>query len=125
MKKIEIDKFTFFNADNMEIMAQYPDKYFDLCIVDPPYDYSISETHNILNTKKFKGTQEGRTKSGFKIGNSRVDALEKPSNKEYFDELFRISKAEKLDVIAKRLKNGRYTESMFSESLLKDLEVYK
>lgn len=84
--------FSFFNADNMEIMAQYPDKYFDLAIVDPPYDYSISETHNILNTKKFKGTQEGRSKSGFKIGNSRVDALMKPPTKEYFDELNRISK---------------------------------
>ena len=34
MKKIEIDKFTFFNADNMEIMQQYPDKYFYLAIVD-------------------------------------------------------------------------------------------
>ena len=26
--------FSFFNADNMEIMKQYPDKYFDLAIVD-------------------------------------------------------------------------------------------
>jgi site-specific DNA-methyltransferase (adenine-specific) len=84
--------FSFYNADNMAIMKTFNDKEFDLAIVDPPYDYSISETHNILNTKKFKGTQEGRSKSGFKIGNSRVDALEKPSNKEYFDELFRVSK---------------------------------
>ena len=29
--------FSFFNADNMQIMKQYPDKYFDLAIVDPPY----------------------------------------------------------------------------------------
>ena len=29
--------FSFFNSDCMEIMAQYPDKYFDLAIVDPPY----------------------------------------------------------------------------------------
>ena len=29
--------FSFFNADNMVIMKQYPDKYFDLAIVDPPY----------------------------------------------------------------------------------------
>lgn len=26
--------FSFFNADCMEIMKQYPDKYFDLAIVD-------------------------------------------------------------------------------------------
>ena len=25
------------NADCMEIMREYPDKYFDLAIVDPPY----------------------------------------------------------------------------------------
>lgn len=37
MKHIEIDKFTFYNADCMDIMKQYPDKYFNLCIVDPPY----------------------------------------------------------------------------------------
>ncbi|MES2733596.1 MAG: DNA methyltransferase [Bacteroidota bacterium] len=27
----------FENFDNMELMARYPDKYFDLAIVDPPY----------------------------------------------------------------------------------------
>ena len=27
----------YFNADCMEGMKQYPDKYFDLAIVDPPY----------------------------------------------------------------------------------------
>lgn len=26
-----------YNADCMEIMRQYPDKYFDLAVVDPPY----------------------------------------------------------------------------------------
>ena len=29
--------FSFFNADNMEIMKQYPDKYFDLAIVMSKY----------------------------------------------------------------------------------------
>lgn len=26
-----------FNADCMDIMRQYPDGYFDLAVVDPPY----------------------------------------------------------------------------------------
>ena len=91
-KEEHFDRFSFYNGDCMELLKQTPDKYYDLCIVDPPYDYSISETHNILNTKKFKGTQEGRRNSGFKIGNSRVDALMKPPTKEYFDELKRVSK---------------------------------
>ena len=28
---------TITNEDNMELMARYPDNYFDLAIVDPPY----------------------------------------------------------------------------------------
>ena len=28
---------TITNEDNMDLMARYPDKYFDLAIVDPPY----------------------------------------------------------------------------------------
>lgn len=32
-----INGMTFYNADCMYIMKQYPDKYFDLAIVDPPY----------------------------------------------------------------------------------------
>ena len=30
------------NEDNMELMARYPDKYFDLAIVDPPYGIGIN-----------------------------------------------------------------------------------
>ena len=28
---------TITNEDNMALMARYPDNYFDLAIVDPPY----------------------------------------------------------------------------------------
>ena len=31
------DKITITNEDNMLLMARYPDNYFDLAIVDPPY----------------------------------------------------------------------------------------
>ena len=31
------EKIKITNEDNMELMARYPDKYFDLAIVDPPY----------------------------------------------------------------------------------------
>lgn len=31
------------NEDNMELMARYPDNYFDLAIVDPPYGIGISK----------------------------------------------------------------------------------
>ena len=32
-----IDKTKTFNMDCMEGMKEFPDKYFDLAIVDPPY----------------------------------------------------------------------------------------
>jgi len=31
------DKIEITNEDNMLLMARYPDNYFDLAIVDPPY----------------------------------------------------------------------------------------
>jgi site-specific DNA-methyltransferase (adenine-specific) len=31
------DKIIITNEDNMLLMARYPDNYFDLAIVDPPY----------------------------------------------------------------------------------------
>jgi site-specific DNA-methyltransferase (adenine-specific) len=30
------------NEDNMELMKRYPDNYFDLAIVDPPYGIDIN-----------------------------------------------------------------------------------
>jgi site-specific DNA-methyltransferase (adenine-specific) len=38
---------TITNEDNMALMARYPDNYFDLAIVDPPYgiDINSSGTH--------------------------------------------------------------------------------
>lgn len=35
--------FGFYNMDCMEGMKQFPDKYFDLAIVDPPYGAGFTE----------------------------------------------------------------------------------
>ena len=70
---------TVYNDDCMNIMACYPDNYFDLAIVDPPYGIG----------DKFKGGKTG--KMNF---NGVVDKgwdIE-PPNKDYFDELKRVSK---------------------------------
>ena len=77
--------FSFFNADNMEIMRQYPDKYFDLAIVDPPY--------GIERFKKCKQNDDVNTKDVFanKFLNNEAFNNSKPS-KEYWNELFRVSK---------------------------------
>ena len=70
--------------DNMKLMARYPDNYFDLAIVDPPYGINMSKTVGIGigKEKGFSRKKEYKTKNWDK---------EIPS-KEYFEELFRISK---------------------------------
>jgi site-specific DNA-methyltransferase (adenine-specific) len=85
MNKIELNEFTFYNADNMDIMKQYPDKYFDLAIVDPPYGINIAydPTGRILTNRK--------TRNGLYSSKAKEQWDDKP-NKEYFKELLRVSK---------------------------------
>lgn len=69
---------TVYNEDCMEGMARYPDKHFDLAIVDPPYG---------IGDKKL--TQGGSWAKKYKTGDAKWDI--KPPY-EYFLELFRVSK---------------------------------
>uniref|UniRef100_A0A6M3LDG2 Putative methyltransferase n=2 Tax=viral metagenome TaxID=1070528 RepID=A0A6M3LDG2_9ZZZZ len=66
------------NIDCMVGMARYPDKYFDLAIVDPPY--------GIGNTTTSAGNKHRKTL------HKRVKWNEQIPSKEYFNELFRISR---------------------------------
>ena len=75
--------FLFFNADCMEIMDQYPDKHFDLAIVDPPYGIGFSDYERGGSGIK---TQKRHTKNGKK----RWDDC--TPDEEYFKELKRVSK---------------------------------
>lgn len=67
--------FGFYNMDCMEGMQEFPDKYFDLAIVDPPYGISITES--------------GRLKR-YNSENGKWDAT--PPTEKYFKELFRVSR---------------------------------
>ena len=58
------DKITITNEDNMLLMARYPDNYFDLAIVDPPYGIDIA----------------------------KWDSIDLKPTEDYFKELFRVSK---------------------------------
>ena len=66
-----------YNMDCMEYMATCKDNEFDLAIVDPPYG---------INAGKMT---MGSGKHNFKKGKDWDNAV---PNKEYFDELFRVSK---------------------------------
>ena len=54
---------TITNEDNMELMKRYPDKYFDLAIVDPPY--GNIDAIGLTDNKK-KGKQATKRK-GYKL----------------------------------------------------------
>lgn len=69
------------NEDNMELMARYPDKYFDLAIVDPPYGLDIN------NQSQGKGGGVAR-----KIYYTKKDWDKTAPEIIYFNELRRVSK---------------------------------
>lgn len=78
---LELNKL--YNMDCMEGMKQFPDKYFNLAIVDPPYGIGENAFRSKSRTKLAKTTDWG--------------AFDKEWDKEcpkeeYFGELFRISK---------------------------------
>ena len=66
---------TITNEDNMQLMARYPDNYFDLAIVDPPYGIDINSSGRL-------GHYGGKGKKW----DSDIP------NDFYFKELFRVSK---------------------------------
>ena len=76
------DKITITNEDNMELMARYPDNYFDLAIVDPPYGLGIDGQKKSIN----KNPKHNRKEHAHKNWDNAIP------NKEYFNELFRVSK---------------------------------
>ena len=70
-----------FNEDCIEVMKRYPDNYFDLAIVDPPYGIDIAE-------KLANGWVS-------KAGGTKFEAKDWDKytpTQEYWDELFRVSK---------------------------------
>jgi site-specific DNA-methyltransferase (adenine-specific) len=67
------------NEDNMALMARYPDDHFDLAIVDPPYGININ--HSI---GRRKGDKKSELKPAYWDSSS--------PKKQYFEELFRVSK---------------------------------
>jgi len=87
------DKIQITNEDNMELMARYPDNYFELAIIDPPYDFSIGDkTTFYVAQGKYNKKQETRPKGGFKIGGNYMDSIQKAPSFEYFEQLQRVSK---------------------------------
>jgi site-specific DNA-methyltransferase (adenine-specific) len=69
--------FGFYNMDCMEGMREFPDKFFDLAIVDPPYGLErFKHGGSVIN----------------KYGSEKGSWNNTKPKKEYFTELFRVSK---------------------------------
>lgn len=49
----------YYNMDCMELMAKYPDKHFDLAIVDPPYGIDVINTGFVGGGKLAKAKNYG------------------------------------------------------------------
>ena len=77
------EKIYIENCDNMELMARYPDNYFDLAIVDPPYG---------LGTKTTDGGSKKNSQTKFMKDIRRSNWDNSIPNEEYFKELKRVSK---------------------------------
>ena len=97
-----------FCTDSLPEMKKFPDKFFDLAVVDPPYGINAPNMQmgsNLTRTKNGYPAEsvavklrKGRLNSGGgKLKNRNIQMMpidwdyEKPG-KAYFDELFRISK---------------------------------
>lgn len=72
-------KTGFYNMDCMDGMKEFPDGYFDLAIVDPPYGISINNN---------MGRRKGDKKSDY----PKAYWDKEPVGDDYFSELFRVSK---------------------------------
>jgi len=70
------------NECNMELMSRYPDNYFDLAIVDPPYGLGNKLAHS-------GNGKNSQTKFAEDFKKKNWDII---PTKEYFDELKRVSK---------------------------------
>lgn len=98
-----------FNEDNITGMKRYPDKFWDLGIVDPPYCIDAANMSMGSNASRKKNGYPGvstatklRRKNRLNSGggamknstlvNSNLDWDKEPPPPEYFEELFRVTK---------------------------------
>ena len=99
---------TVYLQNCVEGMKKYPDKYFDLAIVDPPYginatNMQMGSAPNRKEAGQYPGTStavklKGRLNSGAgklknrMLNKSLINWDNETPSKEYFEELFRVSK---------------------------------
>ncbi|MDR3235005.1 MAG: hypothetical protein LBT46_15310 [Planctomycetaceae bacterium] len=94
---ISIGNIHLYNADCVEVMRTFPDAYFDIAIVDPPYGHSsniANQATGIFGKYRYmkisnRGGRSSKYNPEQEYGNYDWNIA---PPKEYFDELFRVSK---------------------------------
>jgi site-specific DNA-methyltransferase (adenine-specific) len=74
-----------FNEDCMTVMKRYPDKHFDLAVVDPPYGIDVANMRMGVGNSRRTSVLKNRKWKPKNWDQGIPDA-------EYFNELFRVSK---------------------------------
>ena len=81
--------FGYYNMDCMQGMKEFPDKYFDLAIIDPPYGRKEHGGRNRSGYVRQKNGSKIFVKDG-QYENRKWD--NEPPSEDYFNELMRVSK---------------------------------
>ena len=82
---------TVYLMDCIEGMKKFPDKYFDLAVVDPPYGIGADKAQNNTALSRIKAEGKSKAGRGWKLYHETDWDNEIPPD-EYWDELFRVSK---------------------------------
>jgi len=89
--------------DCMKAMKEFPSNFFDLAVVDPPYGGGATDTylHGAIDGRfgnkgsmfeKYRQIKVARTGAGHNNYDNKISEWDIAPSKEYFDELFRVSK---------------------------------
>jgi site-specific DNA-methyltransferase (adenine-specific) len=82
---MQIQPNQFICADNMEVLREIPDGFFDLCLTDPPYGIGMD-----VQMQKIAGTQYGVGAAPRRdYGKTNWD---KAPSQQFFEEIRRVSK---------------------------------
>jgi len=92
MKIINRDKINFILGDCIEFMKTKPDNYYDLAICDPPYGINVAKMAYTQEDNSPVKQKNGTVLRVKKLKYKHGDWDKVPPPKEYFDELFRVSK---------------------------------
>jgi len=82
----QAQKLKIVHGDCLQYLSKFPDNYFDLAIVDPPYGIGINDSINYNEERAAKQLKRGYKKHVHKEWDSDIPTSE------YFIELFRVSK---------------------------------